>query len=174
MVSRHTYIVAVCHHFCVMMNDHVRSHVVAMLNDRVRRAALGYAVDTCIQYKIVPCTLLIPELFKAHLSYLCSLRLRGQCVIVYNEHDNIQVKVGFVSGRESPHFLQIWVEVTTKVVVSVMSETQSLSQYHHEGSVTRTQYLSPFTGLMFFDYAICYDSDSVSVLHGRTLRSYSA
>ena len=93
----------------------MRYHVVPMINDRRVRKALGYSVDQCIKYKIIPCKLVPVQPFTDHLALLLTLRKQNQDIRVFYEADKVKVCVGF---PRFGHKLTMTVITNTVVIVN--------------------------------------------------------
>lgn len=134
------------------MNADVLVHVVAMVNQRSTRAALGFSVDRCIQLKLPPCKLRPYHKFLEHLEFLMNLRVRFKPVCVYNVASKSKISVGFgqlyyVGYRVNRHYLETWFEVITNTSLNWRTRSdQWLRWQTHQGAEVRMYYMDMFTG----------------------------
>ena len=102
----------------------MESVVVAFVNDRVLRAALGFPVDKCLKLRIPPCSVMVSDTFRRHLTTMYALRrLRGPTMTL-DEVSGTSVSVKFWWRFE-------------RLTMKVLQTSTTKTRYH---------YMYPFTG----------------------------
>ena len=77
------------------MHRDLMLHILNMC-DRSVRAAIGFSVDTCIRYKLLPCPLVYcNSLFTRRLHFLLKMRLRKKFVHVWYPEAGVMAFVTF-------------------------------------------------------------------------------
>ena len=85
-----------------MLPRDVMTHVIAMIDSRTVRALLGYNYDQCIQQRITPCSIEVPD---AAFQQVIWQRYIGLIIIVYYTSTQTYVRIDF----KPPHGVTMFI-----------------------------------------------------------------